>query len=356
MIIIIGAGLSGLVTAFRLKQAKIPFKILEAKGKIGGRIFTKITDNETPVEMGATWFGRQHQHLIKLLKELELAAFPQFQGQYYHYDDPNSAQHGKYQLPKQDASYRISGGSKSLMERLYSKLDEEDIQFNTRVIAIKKEKEDLVVISDNSEEFRAYQVILAVPPKIWSHQINFSPALPQALQSIAKNTQTWMEDSIKAAIEFETPFWKENGLPSTIMSNYGPFVECYDHSNHQESKFALCGFLSPNFKELNQAERKKLILKQLSNILGDQALLALSYHEYIWSTDDFVKWPKDMILQPHQNNGHPIFRASYYHGQLLISSSESATTFPGYMDGAVEAGERVSKLLLQTINEDKIIK
>lgn len=349
MVIIIGAGLSGLVTAFRLKQAKIPFKLLEAKKQVGGRIYTKMTDNKTPIEMGATWFGRQHQNLIQLLNELQIAVFPQFQGQYYFYDDPDSSHHGKYKLPQQEPSYRILDGSKSLIEKLHAKLEQEDILFNTQIKEIKKEKEVLILRTDDDKEYTADQVVLSVPPKIWSHRINFIPTLPEELQSTANNTQTWMEDSIKAAVEFKEPFWRDKDYPAIIMSNFGPFIECYDHSNQQESKFALCGFLNPEFKRINRAKREKLVLKQLSAILGERALDAISYHDYIWSDDDYVKWPKDTLMQPHQNNGHPIFKQPFFNDQIIISSSESATRFPGYMDGAVEAGENAFKQVSEKI-------
>jgi monoamine oxidase len=353
MVIIIGAGLSGLVTAYRLKQAKIPFKILEAKAKIGGRIFTKITEDQTPIEMGATWFGKQHQNLIKLLNELELGAFPQFQGEYYFYDDPGSSHHGKYKLPQQDRSYRIAGGSKSLLEKIFEKLDEEDILFNVHVNAIERGSENLIITTRNDEQHIADQVVLAIPPKIWAHQISFEPSLPQELEHVAKNTQTWMEDSIKAAVEFETPFWRNNHNPSTIISNLGPFIECYDHSNQQENKFALCGFLSPEFKNMKGKKRERLVLEQLAGIFGEGALNAISYQEYIWSEDDYVKWPKDIFMQAHQNNGHPIFRKSFFDHSLIISSTESAKSFPGYMDGAIEAGENAFKMVNENLKKIK---
>jgi monoamine oxidase len=56
MVIIIGAGLSGLLTAYRLKEEGVPFKILEARDRTGGRIHTLESKNGTPLEMGATWF------------------------------------------------------------------------------------------------------------------------------------------------------------------------------------------------------------------------------------------------------------------------------------------------------------
>lgn len=352
MVIIIGAGLSGLVTAYRLKQAKIPFKILEAKDNFGGRIFTKITEKGTPIEMGATWFGRQHQNVIRLLNELELGAFPQYQGEYYFYDDPGSSHNGKYKLPQQERSYRIAGGSKSLLVKIFEKLDEEDILFNVHVNAIEKGSENLIITTRNDEQHIADQVVLAMPPKIWAHQIFFEPSLPQEIEIMAKNTQTWMEDSIKAAVEFEAPFWRDNHRPATIMSSFGPFIECYDHSNQQENKFALCGFLNPEFKTLEKDKREQLVIKQLAGILGPQVHNAISYHEYIWSEDMYVKWPKDIFMQPHQNNGHSIFRESLLENRLIISSTESAKSFPGYMDGAIESGENAFKLLNEKIKVD----
>lgn len=353
MIIIVGAGLSGLVTGYRLKLAKIPFKILESKDRIGGRIFTEITENKTPIEMGATWFGQQHQNLIKLLNELEIAAFPQFQGQFYYYDDQNSPHHGKFKLPPQDASYRIDGGSVRLINKLLEEIGENHILTKHKVEEVKVLDEKLLLKINNKESIIADQVIMAIPPKLWAYQIQFKPELPKELTEIAKNTQTWMEDSIKAAVEFKTPFWRKDQHPSTIMSNYGPFIECYDQSNQQENKFALCGFLNPAFKEIEKEERERLVLQQLSTILGEKALDALSYHEYIWSKDDHVKWPKKIFMQPHQNNGHPVFRKPFFNHQIILSASETASRYPGYMDGAVEAGENAFKQVFEKIRSEQ---
>ncbi len=72
-VLIIGAGLSGLSAAYYLKKAGIDAVILEARERSSGRIFTVSAEgNNTPVEMGATWFAAKHTYLMQLLHELNL--------------------------------------------------------------------------------------------------------------------------------------------------------------------------------------------------------------------------------------------------------------------------------------------
>lgn len=77
-VLIIGAGLTGLLLAYRLKKDGKSVKIIEARNRVGGRIHTLKSAKETPIEMGATWLSLQHQELLRLLKELELPVFEQY--------------------------------------------------------------------------------------------------------------------------------------------------------------------------------------------------------------------------------------------------------------------------------------
>lgn len=77
-IVIIGAGLSGLLTGYKLKKLGFVITILEARARTGGRIHTVKGLDGTPMEMGATWFGPQHLNLKDLLEELEIPRFEQY--------------------------------------------------------------------------------------------------------------------------------------------------------------------------------------------------------------------------------------------------------------------------------------
>lgn len=349
MIIIVGAGLSGLLTAYRLKEKGIAFKILEARARIGGRINTLFGDDNTTVEMGATWFGDQHQQVLSLLKELEIPYFEQYMKGTVFFQQISNSPAQAIQIPSQPPSYRISGGTSRLINALYSKLDEKEILFENAVTSISFHDHSVEVRTQN-ELFEADKVVLAIPPKLWAKKISFLPRLPEDLLDIANNTHTWMEDSIKVALTYRKPFWEQQGLSGTLFSNSGPITEFYDHSNHERTKYALCGFVASSFKQLDIEMRKQKVLEQLENVFGDKALDFLDYEECIWSSEENTYINSEETLFPHQNNGHPIFRKSYMNDRLFISSAEAASEFPGYMDGAIRSANYTVQKLLISIN------
>lgn len=72
-VVIIGAGISGLAAAYKLKQNGVSVTIIEARNRIGGRIFThKFNDANLTCELGAEWVGMSHTRLIELCKEFGL--------------------------------------------------------------------------------------------------------------------------------------------------------------------------------------------------------------------------------------------------------------------------------------------
>ncbi|MGK5595505.1 MAG: FAD-dependent oxidoreductase [Parachlamydiaceae bacterium] len=77
-IVVIGAGLAGLTTAYRLYNAGMDVGVYEARPRIGGRIFT-LDFNGDEVELGAQTFrdNGQHVYLLKLIDELGLEVVTQ---------------------------------------------------------------------------------------------------------------------------------------------------------------------------------------------------------------------------------------------------------------------------------------
>jgi monoamine oxidase len=72
--VVIGAGLAGLAAAYRLTQNDWQVTVLEATGRLGGRVMTHHFDDapELDCELGGEWIGNDHQEMHRLCSELNL--------------------------------------------------------------------------------------------------------------------------------------------------------------------------------------------------------------------------------------------------------------------------------------------
>jgi len=345
--IIIGAGLTGLTLAHHLQRAGKDFLLFEARNRTGGRILTSRTDNGGPLEMGATWLGKKHTHLVHLLCELGIKTFEQVTGGRAVYEAIPSSPPQIVQLPHNDEpSYRIAGGSDVLIGELQRKISAGRIHLDEAVLSL-REQPDHLEVTTTKDGYRADKVVSTLPPHLFVTNLSVSPALPNQLLGVARKTHTWMGESIKVGLRYATPFWRETGAPGgTIFSNVGPVTEMYDHTDVDNKHFALKGFLSGTYHSVSRVERREMVLGQLRRYYGTVVKDHLAYEESIWRNDPhtFVAY-EDRVL-PHQHNGHPVFRKEYLNGRLMLAGSETAVSYPGYMDGAVQSALRVAGLLL----------
>ncbi len=336
---IIGAGLSGLLSAYRLKNMGYDVQVLEARNRIGGRIHTLQAASETPVEMGATWFGLQHTHLLSLLKELGIGYYEQHTKGDAYFEPFSLAPPQKITVPEQMPSYRIAGGSSSIINALSKVLDKDEISLGIKI--------DILDFTNNKSTVRGAGfnlktdiIVSTLPPALLFRSIQFTPSIENEVTAIGLATHTWMQDSIKTAIVYKEAFWRKEELSGTLFSNVGPFSELYDHSNQELTKYALCGFVNGGYARLSHEERQKKVMVQMEKIFGPQVHDNIDYQESIWN-DEWTKYPDTPDIFPHQNNGHPIFEKLHFDNRLFISGAETARNFPGYMDGAVQSAERV---------------
>lgn len=109
--VIIGAGLAGLAAGYWLKQKGWDVTILEARSRLGGRVYT-YHFRENPdlyCELGAEWIGQDHKRLKQLCKEFGLALIP-------HLYDFSFAERGKIGRPFKAGAWPFTPGMKKVLE------------------------------------------------------------------------------------------------------------------------------------------------------------------------------------------------------------------------------------------------
>ncbi|MCC9166543.1 flavin monoamine oxidase family protein [Pontibacter harenae] len=349
-VIIVGAGLSGLATAYFLKSNGVDALIVEARNRWGGRIDTvQAAGNATPVEMGATWFADKHTYLMRLLKELELPIYKQFQKGIGIFETDASEEAQLFQIPdSEEASYRVAGGTSKLTDALAQQIGTENIILNSPIISVSELDDVIEINTAKGERLTCRYLVTTIPPfLLLSQKIAFNPPIADEVKSVMENTHTWMGDAIKFAVEYERPFWRQIGFSGNVFSHAGPAIEVHDHSNYEGSRFALIGFLSADASNMAKEEREQKVIEQLTRLLGDEAASYLSYTERLWKEEAYTFADYGKYIMPHQNSGHPLYAKPLMNGKLLLAGTETSPVFGGYMDGAVYSGLATAHHILQ---------
>src|SRR5437879_4146428 len=72
---VVGAGYAGLATALRLTQAGKSVAVLEARNRVGGRIWTQHLDDGTPIDRGGAWLAPRHDRMFALAQEFGVSTY-----------------------------------------------------------------------------------------------------------------------------------------------------------------------------------------------------------------------------------------------------------------------------------------
>ncbi len=73
---VVGAGFAGLTAALRLVQAGYSVIVVEARDRIGGKVWTRYLADGTPIDLGGTFLGPTQDRIYALLEEMGLEITP----------------------------------------------------------------------------------------------------------------------------------------------------------------------------------------------------------------------------------------------------------------------------------------
>jgi monoamine oxidase len=126
--VIIGAGFSGLAAAFKLKNAGWKVTVLEARERIGGRVFShKFKGTDLICELGAEWVGESHERIKALCRDFNIP-LQKHQFEDFLLRDGRVYRPGEWNFsPQAKAAFeKLIGGYEKLTPLQKTKLDKYD--------------------------------------------------------------------------------------------------------------------------------------------------------------------------------------------------------------------------------------
>jgi monoamine oxidase len=352
---IVGAGLSGLYAALLLSRAGTSCVVLEARDRIGGRILSVSAEPPSDADivagarydLGPAWFWPDMQPLMRqMVAELGLAAFPQeFAGavlvERFKLEPPQRYERGLNTEPR---SMRLIGGMQSLADAVAARVPPGTVHLGVRVMGIELDGLGSVRIDTLSAcgplTVMANSVILALPPRIVSGTITFSPKLPSTLHNDLEAIPTWMAGHAKVMAVYDTPFWREQGLSGTASSFVGPLIELHDASapDGRPALFGFVGLPAASRKSIGPEKLKHLALAQLTRLFGPQAEQPVAVFVVDWAVDPWTATTADgEPPSGHPDYGPPPRFGGEWDGRLVFAGTEVATEYGGYLEGALKA-------------------
>jgi monoamine oxidase len=236
---------------------------------------------------------------------------------------------------------RFVGGSQRLSIELANTLAEDSVVLEAPVRRIEHGDGRVAVHADGTTA-TAKRVIVALPPTLTS-RIAYDPPLPGHRDQL---TQRMPQGSVvKCMAIYDEPFWRKDGLSGQATSDTGPAKIVFDNSPPDGSPGVLLGFLEgERARTLGRqppAERQKAVVEGFARLFGPKASNPIGYVDRSWAEEEWTRGCYGCYMTP---GGWTAFGESLRKpiGPIHWAGAETATVWNGYMDGALQSGERAA--------------
>lgn len=239
------------------------------------------------------------------------------------------AQQDRFVLGAQEVSLRIAAELGSAIE------------LSSPVRRIVQDDAGVSVVTDRGTR-RASYAIVAVPPAL-AARIDHEPGLPAARDALTQRMP--MGATIKCIAGYERPFWRDKGLSGEAVSTGGPVVVVFDDSPPDGTRGALVAFIvgepARAWGARSPEDRRRAVIDDLVRFFGPEASHTVAYVEQDWQSEVWTRGCPTGSTSPFALS---LLGAALREpvGRLHWAGTETATEHAGYMDGAVQSGERAA--------------
>ena len=452
-VVVVGAGLSGLMAARQLRKEGLNVHILEARTRTGGRMIRQTTRTGAVIDLGGQWGGETHHRFETLVNELGIERFPSYydgqgvlvwDGQRVVADmakkpansvllfEGDQIQQPAEQVAKAKAamqafreiaqsvdparpwtapnaveldhttirswceknsgsrlsdfelewlsvvggsggfdpwdasilhlawtqsvapqdegpeSWLLKGAAGQVAERLTTEL-KPFISLNAPVHRIDQNNRGVNISYGQGRSIKAKAAIVAIPPPL-RQRITFTPDLPAETRSFLQRSP--MGSMIKVFAIYKRAFWRDKNLNGFGVGNLKTLELTADSSLPSGTPGILASFVTASaavaFQQKSNKEQRRAVVDDLIAYWGPEAgepeeLIIQNWNQEAWSTGAFTSFVTPGAWTTYGQGWQQS------HGRVHWAGTEASSRWPGYFEGAIEAGIQASNRALAQV-------
>jgi len=157
---------------------------------------------------------------------------------------------------------------------------------------------------------------------------------------------------VKCVVAYDEPFWRHNGYSGEAIADDGLAQVVFDDCSEGGHKAALLAFIlgdaARKASSLTPDARRQAVIDGLVRLFGERAARPSGYVDCDWIKDEWSAGCYGGLHPPGVlSTVGAALRAPC--GRIHFAGSEAATRWPGFMDGAIESGERAAAEVLAAL-------
>jgi monoamine oxidase len=243
---------------------------------------------------------------------------------------------------------RFVGGTAQIPDRLAAQLTDH-LVLDAPVQTIEHSADAVTVHCRGGRTFRGKRIIVAIAPTLAS-RILYDPPLPGVRDQV---TQRMPHGSaMKAFFVYDEPFWRSDGFNGQFISDVGPAFMSNDTCVAGQDSGVLLAFLegpqARTFHRWSDADRRQALTEQMVRVFGPKAAKPVAYVDGEWTERPWTRGCYNANMGPFvwTTYGHAL---SVPIGPIHWASTDTATQWSAYMEGAVDAAERAVSEVVQSL-------
>jgi monoamine oxidase len=243
---------------------------------------------------------------------------------------------------------RFAGGSQLIAIRMAEQLGSGSVRLSVPVTRIEQAPSRVTVHAAGLVAV-GRRAVIAVPP-VLAGRISYDPPLPADRDQLTQAAP--MGSVIKCLAIYDEPFWRYAGYSGQATSD-GPAAQVtFDTGPPAGPPGILLGFVTGaearRLTRADPARRRAEVLASFARYFGPAAGRPADYVEHDWTADPWTRGCYGAHFPPGTwTQFGPALRRPA--GLLHWAGTETATHWSGYMDGAVQSGQRAAGEVLNAL-------